>query len=289
MFTSCPECARQYRIRADQLSAAGGEVRCGFCGFQFNALGRLSDVPIFNSEEPADESIALSSTDIDTDESLISEDADNLPDPHIPDDVEIDTETDIAPEFTLPSDIEHDEYDHVQETVELPEILKEKKPLQKSRLSRTFWSVGVLFLILVCIIQAGWFNRDYLLNKYPQWLPVAYRLCARFNCNVFRIRDVTDITILNRDVRNHPVYPDGLLVNATMMNQSGKIKPYPRLQLALYDRQGEIIGFREFTPYEYLDNSISVDDGMLPDLPVHLVLELENHSNEAVGFEFRFM
>ena len=46
MFTDCPGCARQFRIRAAQLSAAGGRVKCGYCGRQFNALEHLQDKPL---------------------------------------------------------------------------------------------------------------------------------------------------------------------------------------------------------------------------------------------------
>ncbi len=46
MFTSCPECSRQFRVRARQLAAAEGLVQCGYCGKQFNALDRLYDKPV---------------------------------------------------------------------------------------------------------------------------------------------------------------------------------------------------------------------------------------------------
>ena len=46
MFTSCPECSRQFRVRARQLAAAEGLVQCGYCGKQFNALDRLYDKPL---------------------------------------------------------------------------------------------------------------------------------------------------------------------------------------------------------------------------------------------------
>ena len=46
MFTSCPACSRQFRIRASQLATAEGLVQCGFCGKQFNALERLYDKPL---------------------------------------------------------------------------------------------------------------------------------------------------------------------------------------------------------------------------------------------------
>lgn len=46
MFTDCPSCERQFRIRAAQLGAADGWVRCGSCGETFYALERLSDTPL---------------------------------------------------------------------------------------------------------------------------------------------------------------------------------------------------------------------------------------------------
>ena len=46
MFTDCPHCERQFRIRAAQLGAADGWVRCGNCGETFYALERLSDTPL---------------------------------------------------------------------------------------------------------------------------------------------------------------------------------------------------------------------------------------------------
>lgn len=46
MFTDCPYCERQFRIRAAQLGAADGWVRCGNCGETFYALERLSDTPL---------------------------------------------------------------------------------------------------------------------------------------------------------------------------------------------------------------------------------------------------
>lgn len=46
MFTSCPSCIRQFRVRARQLAAAEGLVQCGYCGKQFNALERLYDKPL---------------------------------------------------------------------------------------------------------------------------------------------------------------------------------------------------------------------------------------------------
>lgn len=43
MFTQCSKCETVYRLSAQALRAAGGQVRCGRCGEVFNALARLAE------------------------------------------------------------------------------------------------------------------------------------------------------------------------------------------------------------------------------------------------------
>ncbi len=43
MFTQCSKCDTVYRLSAEVLRAAGGQVRCGRCGEVFNALARLAE------------------------------------------------------------------------------------------------------------------------------------------------------------------------------------------------------------------------------------------------------
>ena len=43
MFTQCPECDTAFRVTAEVLKKAAGQVRCGGCGIAFNALEHLSE------------------------------------------------------------------------------------------------------------------------------------------------------------------------------------------------------------------------------------------------------
>lgn len=43
MFTQCDKCETVFRLTADALRAAGGQVRCGRCGEVFNALTRIAE------------------------------------------------------------------------------------------------------------------------------------------------------------------------------------------------------------------------------------------------------
>ena len=45
MFTQCSKCETIFKLSADVLRAAGGQVRCGRCGEVFNALARLAEQP----------------------------------------------------------------------------------------------------------------------------------------------------------------------------------------------------------------------------------------------------
>ena len=56
MFTQCPKCETVFRLSAEVLRSAGGQVRCGRCGDVFNALARLAEEPdVFEpGESPLD-------------------------------------------------------------------------------------------------------------------------------------------------------------------------------------------------------------------------------------------
>ena len=43
MYTQCPDCATVFRVTAEALVLAQGNVRCGVCSTTFNALENLSE------------------------------------------------------------------------------------------------------------------------------------------------------------------------------------------------------------------------------------------------------
>jgi predicted Zn finger-like uncharacterized protein len=54
LYTQCPKCETVFRLSAEVLRAAGGQVRCGRCGEVFNALARLAeDASTFPAGESA--------------------------------------------------------------------------------------------------------------------------------------------------------------------------------------------------------------------------------------------
>ena len=305
MFTDCPSCNRQFRIHAVQLSAANGQVKCGYCGMQFNALERLHDAPlpvetIIEPPVPDQESgIADPEFDIPEPETdpINSEEPDYEQDPGTPpaaDDAieDIDSSPDLQPaQEEKTHDFQELDYQegYIVDSDEIPEMLIEEDKPGSGKAGRIIWSLGSVFVLLIGITQLAWFQRDEVLSRYPELMPWAQKICERFNCDVIRFRDVSAIKLLNRDVMEHPRYEHALLVNATMSNQSRLRQPFPDIQLSLYDTEGIVIAHRIFKPEEYLDDSINITQGMAPNVPVHFVLEVTGPTEGAVSFEFKFL
>ena len=44
LITRCPECRTAFRVHENQLAARQGKVRCGACGFIFDAFASLVEV-----------------------------------------------------------------------------------------------------------------------------------------------------------------------------------------------------------------------------------------------------
>src|SRR5579862_3257770 len=52
VFTQCSKCETVFKLSAEVLRAAGGQVRCGKCGEVFNALAHLAeDASAFSAGE----------------------------------------------------------------------------------------------------------------------------------------------------------------------------------------------------------------------------------------------
>jgi hypothetical protein len=172
---------------------------------------------------------------------------------------------------------------------EIPPELLEDEDYNTPVRGRNLWISGVILLIVLITSQIIWFNRDKILLHYPGFRPYFSSFCEKFGCELIRARDISNIVLLNRDVRDHPRFSDSLLVNATVENQSGRLQPYPQIRLTLFDTDGTITGYRTFKPDEYLDQSVNVQAGMPAGMPVHIVLEVAGAREAAVSFEFDFL
>jgi len=282
MFTDCPGCARQFRIRAVQLSAARGQVKCGYCAMQFSALEHLRDEPLPAQALPA--AGAGKKQQIKAGPAAAVKTAHGASKQH-----EHEQKKLPFAEAASTSDADNAAAVETGPDYVLLEDLLEPEAERSGWLVRLCWSGLSLSLLLIAVVQLAWFNRDQVLSRYPELMPHARQLCERVQCELIRYRNVGAIRLLNRDVRDHPRYEGALLVNLTLVNQARLIQPFPRIQLGLFDTAGKLLAHREFSASDYLDESIDMAYGMVPEQAIHIVLELVGPTENAVGFEFRFL
>jgi len=298
-------------------------VKCGYCGQQFNAIERLHDEPLVekNTEVPqlTEEQTAEAEPQFDISnaadkylEEHGSEASDNRSDAELEDsqgvndisvpsdessknlDSQILSEKSISDQRDkLTTELEEDYGPQKTSGAQTSYSFSEKlldEPIPKSGIGRRLlWLFGSSLLILVILTQVAWFNRDELLDRYPDLIPWVNKLCTQIKCEPIRRRDLSAIKLINRDVRDHPRYEQALLVNATMSNQSHTAQPFPVVRLTLFNTSSVSIDYCNFTPDVYLDDGINVLKGMLSDVPVHFVLEVTGATEEAVSFKFDFL
>jgi predicted Zn finger-like uncharacterized protein len=253
MYTYCPGCAAIFRITAETVSAAGGRVRCGQCDRIFNAVEHLYDNAM------AARHAAL----MQTGQGLPATDM-------TPPDVE-----EVVPVDAVP--------------VTLPRALPATGWAAHS-MSRKDIVSGLLSGLLLLLLGLQWvyFNRDALAGE-ASLRPALERFCEALHCRLPLRVDLAQLEIIDRDVRKHPQVNAALLINANIANRAGFNQPYPVFEISFTDATGKPVAMRRFLPREYLEDGTATGTGMTPDVPVHIVLEIQDPGEQAVSFQFGFL
>jgi predicted Zn finger-like uncharacterized protein len=150
------------------------------------------------------------------------------------------------------------------------------------------WTVLILLVLAALLLQLAWFNRQQLV-LLPELKPYVERACQQLNCRLKPNVDLGNIELLSRDVRSHPTHRNALLITATFINRATFEQPYPDVGLVLSDLGGNIIAQRQFKPVEYLKTDLKPVDMMLKEVPVTLVMEVQDPGSESVSFRFEFL
>lgn len=106
-------------------------------------------------------------------------------------------------------------------------------------------------LALLLVVQVLLADRARLAAD-AHWRPLLAGACTVLRCDVPAWREPAAFTLLQRDVRPVPSRPGVLHVAASFRNDARWAQAWPTLLLTLSDADGRAIGFRAFTPAEYL-------------------------------------
>ena len=268
MYTFCPTCSTIFTIKAEQLLAADGRVRCGECGQVFRAYD-------FVYEE------------LETAQAAQADYHAPKPEPYIDPDIMDGWRTGQG---GAGSDFDEDDVFAIdKDAAVLMESAHAGVWEKKSNFSRNA-GYGVLIgaLLLLFALQWVYFNRAELAAD-NDWRPGLEGLCSLLHCTLPLRVDLSRIELINRDVRKHPQVAGALLINATLVNHAGFTQPYPILAVTFSNSTGTPIAARRFKPAEYLGKQVDVEAGMPPDKPVPIKLEIEDPGEEAVSFQFDFL
>lgn len=293
MFTCCPACKTLFRVRAESLSVAQGQVRCGRCGAQFNALESLAEDPealvprneVQEETPPVEPELSpppgaedtagleadpeqLAAAQIDTagDDAAIEQ-------PAVPGS-QSDT---LAAANGFPGPLPADIHAALL-TEEVVAARRGPGPV-----------AGVAMLLLLSLLFAQWLYMQRVpLYERPELRPLLQGFCALLACDLPLPRRPDAIEVVERTVREHPRVADALLVNLTFVSRADEPVAYPMLELRLADVSGNRAAGRRFTPAEYLPAGVDPHTGLAPARPLGLTLELMVPDTDVVSFQFEF-
>jgi predicted Zn finger-like uncharacterized protein len=174
---------------------------------------------------------------------------------------------------------------------EMPLRLRESLVVEKppfSPIRFIFSLLAIVILLGTLLVQLAMFRGSELIEKLPALQPVVDRICSGLPCRYSGPRDVSQIKLINRDVRLHPSANNALRINATFVNRAPFKQPYPVMTITLSDLSGAVIAQRSFTPAEYLGGMNQPNLLMPSGQPVRVKLEVVDPGKDAVNFEFTF-
>ena len=326
MLTQCPNCQTTFRVTTEILRVADGQVRCGRCQTQFDALDRLID-----ENEPAQHAARAPRTThtpaaerIEVDEPAAQEDI-TLEGRHIeisgryrmPDSprgepqmreetveewVEIDDindeVTNDAGEIEVDEDLIEDDGPLEIEVAEEPAYeaqaeaeVGQVEPEEDLLAAPPRPAIAPVWKILagpLALLLAIQLVHTYrhALARHPRIGPAIVSVYRAVGVNLQPDWDLHAYEILQWHLGSDPAMPGTLRVRASLKNVADFAQPYPLLKLVLEDRWGERVREREFEPSEYLDPTTAPDRLLAPAQQATATVSIVDPGPDAEGFRF---
>lgn len=219
-----------------------------------------------------------------------------------PEDLSLEEDTDTNPfeehdkELHISDDIQIDE-DHLKESTQhdddIPRALRQSLDMLDQRPRRSLGKTILLSLVTIILIAGLGFQtilfRDVeLAHAFPKLIPILNEVCDKLPCRYSGKKDVSQIKLVNRDVRSDPNHANALLISATFVDEASFDQPYPDILITLYDLGGNVVASRRFTPKEYLASMYNRFLLMESGTPVRVTLAVLDPGKDAINFEFSF-
>lgn len=248
MYAECPRCQALFRVTRSQLESAEGWVRCGECGYVFDAGETLS-----TPDEQA-------------------------PPPPDPDSIDAD-------DLFAGTDLDASEPEPTTEPLEPGEAPPSKR--RRRRGGTLLWTIASLLLIALLGSQYLLSQREQF-ARHPELRPLLGQLCRVAGCTLPPLRNLADIELRSRNVFAHPNIPHALMITATMVNNASFPQPYPELQISFSNLEGRRVAMGRFRPAQYLPKDVNPHGLMPIGKPVHISFSVNDPGEQALAYEFSF-
>jgi len=307
MYTRCPYCHTYFKVLAEHLKKAGGQVRCGECYKVFNSIGNLIEklpVPLTDKHkkgaataqsQPQATNKAQHSAVTDSAEQETVPQSPTIPDAlssPINDSADAVFDNDDSMEsITLLkkdkiSDVETGPHSLNKELIVHP-TLGNNDENEAHKYNTLYWGIGLFAVLGIFVFQYSYFYRGEL-SQNAGMRPWIEKMCAITNCEIPARHDIRAIKLIRRDITTHPKVDNALLISAALVNESKDMQPFPIMRIRLSDTVGQILASRKFNPQDYMDVDINLRKGMPPGSPIQISLEIVDPGKTAVNFEFDF-
>lgn len=310
MFTRCPHCHTVYRLHADQLTVAGGEVCCSACGNRFNALENLFD-SLDEAFKPVEAETA-ETPEIPEPESEVDEAAGQggdtsgtapeqaAGDASMPSPVQTEEGAETAAAETGAGEAQTEDADEAvsaeeaatpdsRDTVEIPAaLLEDFEPPPPARTGLRLLQGSLLVGLLLLLLGQWVYVQRNTLYRLPEWQPWLESMCGLLGCEL-PLRHAPDrYVIRHKDVRAHPQVDNALLINVTLVNQAAFTQAYPLVGMFFSDLTGQTKAGRWFRPQTYLHPPEAVARGVKPGGRVDIRLEVVDPGVNLISYQFDF-
>jgi len=272
MITQCPFCQTHFRVRAEQLAARAGQVRCGKCSRVFDALeyliegiapaeaaaqqamqsGGEAPAPAFEKVAAPAATQAAAATS-----AAPAEPASEQPASVDPGEAAAPGEFDFGPRAGM-------------------------GPAARAR--RWPWLLGALLLLLALCAQAAYYYRSAVIVLLPQVKPYAARLCASLGCDLPLPRRIEMLSIEASDLQADTTNPNIMVLSATLKNRAVFDQQLPLLELTLTDAQDQPVVRRVLAPQDYIGKNVKVGAGFGANGEIAIKVYIEGSQVKATGY-----
>ena len=285
MITRCPACDTHFRVRAEQLAARAGQVRCGKCNRVFDALEHLIEEIV-----PARMSGSVPASDALRVETVVAE---RVPEPVAAEaqatggqtqppaeaetalaesrTAEAGTRQATGPEPALPERAIFDA-DAVASARGF-DFGPRVKAESDGRRRRWLWPAGALLLLLILLAQAAYQYRGAIVLLFPEVKPYAAALCANLGCDLPLPRRIELISIEASDLQADTTNPSVMVLSATLKNRAVFSQQHPSIELTLTDAQDQPVERRALAPQDYLGRNGNAAFGANSEIAIKVYIE----------------